>query len=93
MNELTLEQADAIAEKFDQVTAASFRVVLPHQGDYDLAARFLRRPETELRASDALHLAVARNHGAEMLYTLAKGMARAAEGLHIPASDAGVGEG
>ncbi len=64
----------------------SFAVILPDQEDYNLAKRYLGRFETGLRAGDALHLAMATNHRARMIYSLDKGLVKAGEMLGLPVS-------
>ena len=54
--------------------------------DYELAAKFLENYRTGLRAGDALHLAIARNHGARMVYSLDAGLVKAATVFKISAS-------
>ena len=49
---------------------------------FELAAEFAGRPTLNLRASDALHLAVARLHGCALV-TLDERMARAAPKLGV----------
>lgn len=57
---------------------------------YDLAAELLlRRPASGLRTNDALHLAVAADHG-ETLMTLDRRLLHAAHTLGLDASDAGL---
>ncbi len=50
----------------------SFVVLLPNRDDFDRARDWLSRFETSLRAEDARHLAIARNRGAEAIYSLDK---------------------
>ena len=62
----------------------SFAVLLPNLGDFVLARRYLGRFETGLRAPDALHLAIASNHGASAFYTLDKKLIVAGSLFHLP---------
>jgi len=64
----------------------SYRVLLPSATDYDLAAKFLENHKTGLRAGDALHLAIAKNRGARIVYSLDAGLVKAAAVFRIPAS-------
>jgi predicted nucleic acid-binding protein len=77
------EAADAEA-RFDTILSLSFSIIAPVPNDFDLAKHYLRRFETGLRAGDALHLAMASNHGARMIYSLDKGLVKAGEILGLP---------
>ena len=74
-------QADA---RFESMVDESFTVLLPNAGDYDLAKAFLGTYETGLRAGDALHLAIAKNHRATTVYSLDKKMLTAGKILGLP---------
>jgi predicted nucleic acid-binding protein len=79
------EQAAREADlRFEAALAQSFLVVLPDRNDFDLCKRYLGRFETGLRGGDAMHLAVAANHGAQMIYTLDKKLLRAGKMLGLP---------
>ncbi len=80
---------DADAQ-FETVVTESFVVLLPNADDFSLAKAYLGNYETGLRAGDALHLAVARNHGAKTIYSLDKTLLKAGTLLGVPAS-AGIG--
>ena len=54
--------------------------------DFTLAKEFLGDHESGLRGGDALHLAIARNHRAEAVYSLDKTMVDAGTNLGLPAS-------
>lgn len=58
----------------------------PMRVNYRLTDRFLRNSSSGLRAGDALHLAIAKNHGAHHVYTLDQGLVKAAIALGLPAS-------
>jgi len=77
---------------FEDVIRQSFVVWSLRDEDYALARRYLRRYETGLRAGDALHLAIAGNRGAEVVYSLDKGMIKAGKALGLPMSR-GIGGG
>ena len=47
---------------------------------------YVQRFETKLRAGDALHLAIAHNHRASVLYTLDEGLLKAAVLVKVRAS-------
>ena len=83
-----LAEPDALLAigQFDELVTESFQVLLPAVADYELAKAYIQRFATKLRAGDALHLAIASNHGAERLYTLDAGLLDAAKMLKVPAS-------
>ena len=74
---------DADAE-FEAVARESFVVLLPTQEDFDLSKEYLQRYATGLRAGDALHLAIATNHGAMRIYSLDKTLLKAGKRLGLP---------
>jgi uncharacterized protein len=76
-------RADA---RFGEMAEASFTVLLPTANDFALARQYLRKPETGLRAGDALHLAVANNHHAAAIYSLDKILLKAGMILRLPVS-------
>jgi predicted nucleic acid-binding protein len=79
----TASRADA---RFEAVLDESFTVLLPNADDFRLAKRYLGRFETGLRAGDALHLAVAKNHHASIIYSLDKTLLEAGRILGLPVS-------
>ena len=76
---------DADAQ-FETVVAESFAIWLPNADDFTLAKEYLGIHETGLRAGDALHLAIARNHGAETFYSLDNSLLEAGKLLGVPVS-------
>jgi predicted nucleic acid-binding protein len=78
-----LVKADA---QFEAMIAESFEVLLPQSVDFDLAKSFLARPKTGLRAGDALHLAIAANHRAEIILSLDQTLLKAGRALGLPVS-------
>ena len=74
-------EADA---EFESVATASFLVLLPSAGDFDLAKEYLAHHRSGLRAGDALHLAIARNHGSESIYSLDNTLLKAGRSLGLP---------
>jgi predicted nucleic acid-binding protein len=86
MQELTDEQALQVLASFEQDMRDSFHVIVPNVADFELAIHFLHQPQTGLRAGDALHLAISKNYGIKMLYTLDNRLIKAASQLNIPAS-------
>jgi predicted nucleic acid-binding protein len=87
MGVISSAEAREAETTFDDVVRRSFVTVLPDEGDYDLARRYLHTYETGLRAGDALHLAVAAKRRATSIYTFDKAMLRAGESLGLPMSD------
>jgi predicted nucleic acid-binding protein len=76
-------RADA---RFELMVDESFSVVLPNADDFSLAKEYLGHFETGLRAGDALHLAIARNHRAGVIYSLDKTLLEAGKILGLPVS-------
>lgn len=73
--------------KLDEVLSKSFTLLLPGLDDFRLCKRYLSDYESGLRAGDALHLAIATNHGATAFYTLDKRLSEAGRrvGLRVNA--------
>jgi len=80
-----LAESDAllVIGQFDELVAESFQVLVPDVADYELAKSYIQHFATKLRAGDALHLAIASNHGAK---TLDEGLLNAAKLLKVHAS-------
>lgn len=76
----TALDADA---QFEALVEESFVVLLPSADDFNLAKRFLQQYRTGLRAGDALHLAIARNHGARAIYSLDRTLGSAGRKLRL----------
>jgi predicted nucleic acid-binding protein len=87
MQESTEEFAFETINKFEQMMANSCQVIIPEAADFDLSAQYVQNFQTGLRAGDALHLAIAKNHGAILIYTLDVKLAKAASLLNIPCID------
>lgn len=85
MGGLSAEVAREADTRFEAMIEDSFAVILPNGDDFDLAKAFLARFDTGLRAGDALHLAIARNHGAATIYSLDKALLRAGRILGVQA--------
>lgn len=79
----TAGEADA---QFEALVRESFLVLLPGADDFALAKAYLGNYATGLRAGDALHLAIARNIGAEVVYSLDNTMMKAGKLLGVPVS-------
>jgi predicted nucleic acid-binding protein len=72
--------------RFEDMLTSAISVILPIADDFNLAKQYLGKFETGLRAGDALHLAIARNHGAEKIYSLDKAFIKAGNMLGLPMS-------
>jgi len=77
MGGLDVEAAARADTRFEAMLDESFSVLLPNADDFSLAKRYLGQFETGLRAGDALHLAVANNHRAVVIYSLDKTLLKA----------------
>ena len=86
MGNLDTAAAHEAGSRFETMVEESFVVLLPNRDDFDRTRDWLSRFETGLRAGDALHLAIARNRGAEAIYSLDKLMIAAGRKLGLPAS-------
>jgi predicted nucleic acid-binding protein len=69
-------EVDNVRAKFDQ-TLRTFELIAPEARDFAQAYELLKDHRSGLRGGDALHLAIARNRGAETVHSLDKGMIRA----------------
>ncbi|MER0237298.1 type II toxin-antitoxin system VapC family toxin [Fulvimarina sp. MAC8] len=82
-DQITLEQRALAQSTFQALLEESF-TVLPITGlHFRTAAKFTDNHQTGLRAGDALHLAIAAEHGA-ILLTLDKRLADAGNALGVP---------
>lgn len=81
--QITLPQRAAILATFNELVAQSFTLLVMTAVHYRMAARFADRFELGLRAGDALHLAVASQHGATV-HTLDQRLAEAGPVLGVP---------
>lgn len=77
------QRADALT-LFAELRDQTFHLVPVTSLDFRTAARLADQHATGLRAGDALHLAVASNHGAAIV-TLDQTLARAAEAMGVSA--------
>jgi predicted nucleic acid-binding protein len=78
-------RADALSA-FTRLCAESLRTLPVTREDFRSAARFVDQSELNLRAGDALHLAICANHGAS-LCTLDRRLADAAPRIGVPVRD------
>lgn len=81
---ITLEQRAAALAMFNRLVAESFTVLSVTGSQFRAAARFADQHTLGLRAGDALHLAVASEHGATV-HTLDQRLADAGPALGVPA--------
>lgn len=82
--QITLDQRAAAFAMFNKLVAESFTVLHVTAGQFRSAARFTDQHSLGLRAGDALHLAVALEHGATV-HTLDQRLADAGPVLGAPA--------
>ena len=83
----SMEAEDARrAEEYLDKLLESFGILDVAPADLELARRMLRDFDVGLRAGDALHLAIARNRGAENVLSLDKKMLRAGRVFGITAT-------
>jgi predicted nucleic acid-binding protein len=81
--QITLEQRAAALALFNKLAAESFTVVPVTGARFRMAAKFVDQHGLGLRAGDALHLAVASEHGATV-QTLDRRLADAGPALGVP---------
>ena len=86
MGELSVSDRDAVRRECERMFGESFEMLLPTSADFAAATKFLEVPKTTLRAGDALHLAIAANHGARKILTLDAGFLEAGRRLNLPVS-------
>jgi predicted nucleic acid-binding protein len=86
MGELSTAEAEAVRRELDRMLSDSFELLVPSAADFAAAAKYLEVPKTGLRAGDALHLAIAANHGARKILTLDSGFIDAGKQLKLPVS-------
>ena len=86
MGEFSQSQAAAVRREFDRALGESFELLLPTAGDFARAVNYLETHKAGLRAGDALHLAIAANHGAKKILTLDAGFVAAGKRLKLPVS-------
>lgn len=82
--QISLEQRAAALALFNRLVAESLSVLPVTGGQFRAAARFVDQYALGLRAGDALHLAVASDHGATV-HTLDHRLAEAGPALGVPA--------
>jgi uncharacterized protein len=83
MGQIDLAQRAAALAVFNELVAQSFSVAPVTGGHFRAAAKFVDQHTLGLRAGDALHLAVASEHGATV-HTLDQRLADAGPALGVP---------
>jgi predicted nucleic acid-binding protein len=86
MGGLDVQTATRADARFEAMVDESFSVLLPNADDFGLAKRYLGLFETRLRAGDALHLAIANNHRAAVIYSFDRALLDAGKILNLPVS-------
>ena len=86
MGEITAADADAVRRECRHILEESFNILAPAAADFATATKYLEMPKTGLRAGDALHLAIAANHGARKIWSLDRGFVQAGKYLKLPVS-------
>ena len=86
MGELSVSDGAAVRRECERMFGESFEMLLPTPGDFTAATKFLDARRTALKAGDALHLAIAANHGARKILTLDRGFLEAGRRLNLPVS-------
>jgi predicted nucleic acid-binding protein len=81
--QISLEQRAAALAMFNKLTTESFTVLAVTSGQFRAAAKFADQHALGLRAGDALHLAIASEHGATV-HTLDQRLAEAGPALGVP---------
>ena len=84
MGELSTAEAESVRREFERMLSESFELLVPSAADFVAAAKYLEVPKTGLRSGDALHLAIAANHGARKILTLDVGFIDAGKQLKLP---------
>lgn len=80
---LKAEHARHAQNLLESLATESFQVHTPTRDDYVRAGVFLGQPALGLRAGDALHLAIAHNAGASVVYSFDQLFIRAGRKLKI----------
>lgn len=81
--QITLDQRAEALAMFNALAAESFTVLRLNGGHFRAAARYVDRHDLGLRAGDALHLAIASDHGATV-WTLDHRLMEAGPALGVP---------
>ena len=84
--ELNSRHSSKAMKIFEQILDDSCQVISPNIMDLKLATEILQEYYDGLNASEALHLAVARNNNAELFLTLNESLIKAAKSYKLPTS-------
>lgn len=84
MGQISLDQRAAALGMFNKLVSETFTVLEVADGEFRAAAKFADQYALGLRAGDALHLAIASEHGATVL-TLDRRLAEAGPAVGVPA--------
>ncbi|MER8829494.1 type II toxin-antitoxin system VapC family toxin [Mesorhizobium sp. M0938] len=82
-SQISLEQRAGALAMFNRLVAESFTVLAVTGGQFRTAAKFADQHMLGLRAGDALHLAIASEHGATV-HTLDQRLGEAGPALGVP---------
>ncbi|MDX8524166.1 type II toxin-antitoxin system VapC family toxin [Mesorhizobium sp. MSK_1335] len=82
-SQISLQQRAGALAMFNKLVAESFTVLGVTGGQFRTAAKFADQHRLGLRAGDALHLAIASEHGATV-YTLDQRLGEAGPALGVP---------
>ncbi len=74
----------AAIERFDAATKSNMRLLTPLAEHFDIANRWLAKPDCALRSGDALHLAIAIERQCSQLVTFDRSFGSAAKKLKLP---------
>ncbi|HSV01026.1 MAG TPA: type II toxin-antitoxin system VapC family toxin [Roseiarcus sp.] len=88
---LGIDHRAAAISEFTRLCVESLQTLPVARQDFRAAARFADQSELNLRASDALHLAICANHGAS-LCTLDRRLAQAAPRVGVPVHEVTLSE-
>jgi predicted nucleic acid-binding protein len=83
--QLDADIARESVQAFRQLADESLTVLVPEKADFRRSGQYLERFDLGLRAGDALHLAVAANHGAKVMYSLDRKLVEISRALKIRA--------
>lgn len=78
LRKFATEQTVEWDSTFEAMATKCFMVLPPDAADFSLAKSYVSVYQTGLRGPDALHLAIAKNHGATVFYSLDKQLLAAA---------------
>lgn len=80
---ISTQQAAELGTTFEAMASRSFKVLLPDRADFDFARLLVGNAQSALCGPDALTLAIAKNHGATVFYSLDKKLLGGARSLGL----------